>query len=163
MLSQEDVRRSIYTVMRGYEASTKNIQPLVSNRYSNAADLEFISKDETLINQMSILIRGDNSLKASGTCFFSGYEDSYSGYRVDGELAFDCEIFKGEGTTCEFSCKTDLTGGNVKRLEFQLNIDSEGRPAVATVMANGIKFEFHQWEFVTRIVRAFTPHLATGR
>ena len=162
LLSQEDVKRSIYTVMRGYEASTKNIEPRVSNQYSNAADLEFISKDETLVNRMRILIREDNSLTASGTCFFSGYEDSYSGYRVDGEMGFDCEKSKDAGTACEFACKTTLTGGKVKNLSFLLDIDSDGQCSVASVIANGEKIEFHQWDFVTQIVRAFSPHVASG-
>jgi hypothetical protein len=162
LLTQEDVKRSIYTVMRGYEASTMDIQPQVSNRYSNAADLEFKSTNEALVNKMSILIREDNSLTASGTCLFSGYEDSYSGYRVNGELAYDCEKSEDEGASCEFSCNTTLTGGKVKKLEFLLDIDSEGRCAVASVIANGKKIKFNQWAFVTRIVRAFTPHAATG-
>jgi hypothetical protein len=163
LLSQEDVKRSIYTVMRGFEASTRNIKPEVSNQYSNAADLEFISEGETLVNRMRILLREDDSLTASGTCFFSGYEDAYSGYRVDGELEFDCEKSKDGGTACEFSCDTTLTGGKVKNLEFLLDIDSKGQCSVASVTANGKKIEFHQWDFVTKIVRAFTPHMATGR
>jgi hypothetical protein len=159
MISKEDVKRSIYTVMRGYEASTQNIQPQVSNRYTNAADLEFKSMNDALVNEMRILVNEDKSMTASGTCYFSGYEDPYSGYRVDGELAYDCEKSENDDAVCEFSCNTTLTGGKVNNLEFLLNIDSEGQCSVASVIANGKKIKFNQWTFVAQIVKAFTPHM----
>lgn len=163
MLSQEDVKRSIFTVMRGYESSTENIEPQVSNRYSNAADLKFKSKNDTLVNEMRLLIKEDQSISASGTCFFSGYEDPYSGYRVDGELAYDCQTDENDDAVCEFSCNTTLTGGKVKKLEFLLDIDSEGQCSVASVIANGKKIKFNQWDFVAQIVRAFSPSLDRGQ
>ena len=162
MLSQEDVKRSIFTVMRGYEASTDHIKPQVSNRSTNAADLKFESMDDTLVNEMRILIKEDKTMTASGTCFYTGYEDPYSGYRVDGELAYDCEKDENDDAVCEFSCHPALTGGKVKKLEFQLNIDSDGQCSVASVFANEKKIEFYQWAFVTRIIRSFSPNLAGG-
>ena len=111
---------------------------------------------------MRIFIKEDKSITASGTCFFSGYEDPYSGYRVDGELTYDCEKSENDDAVCEFSCSTTLTGGKVKKLEFLLDIDSDGQCSVASVIANGKKIKFNQWAFVTRIVRTFTPHLVSG-
>ena len=157
MTSQEDIKRAIYTVMRGYETSTKNIRPQIMNQYANAADLKFISKDETIINEMHVLIREDNTIVVSGECLFSGYEDPYSGYSVEGGLAYDCEKDDTDYGSCEFSCNAKLHGGKIKQLDFLLELDSEGTLAVGSVSANGKKVRFHQWDYVTRIIRAFNP------
>lgn len=162
LLTQEDVRRSIYTIMRGYETSTKNVQPQFAERYSNGGDLKFISRNETLVNEMRILVKDDKRMTMSGTCYFSGYEDQYSGYEVNGELDFDCEKFEKDDAVCEFFCNTTLTGGKVKKLEFSLEMDSDGACSVASVIANGKKIEFDQWAFVTQIVRKFTSNLTSG-
>ncbi len=157
MTSQEDVKRSIYTVMRGYESSTKNTKPLIINEYANAADLKFISDDETIINEMNVLIRDDETIVVSGQCLFSGYEDPYSGYSVEGDLAYDCERDKSDYVYCEFACNAKLDGGKIKRLEFLLELDSEGTSAVGSVSANGKKVRFNQWDFVTKIIKTINP------
>jgi hypothetical protein len=161
--SQDDVKRAIYTVMRGYEASTDNIRPQVSDRYTNAAKLEFKSQNDALINEMSIAMKEDKTIAASGTCYYAGYEDPYSGYRVDGKLAYDCEKAENDDAACEFSCNTTLAGGKVKNLEFLLTIDADGRCSVASVIANGKKVRFNQWAFVAQIVRAFSPSVDGGQ
>lgn len=157
MTSQEDIKRAIYTVMRGYETSTKNIQPQIMNQYANAADLKFVSNDETIINEMHVLIRDDNSIVVSGECLFSKYEDPYSGYRVEGGLAYDCVKDDTDYGSCEFSCNAKLHGGKIRQLDFLLRLDSEGTLAVGSVSANGKKISFDQWDYVTRIIRAFKP------
>jgi hypothetical protein len=161
-LSQEEVKRSIYTVMRGYEVSTNDAHPQVSRRYSNAADVKFEAENETLVNEMKIMIKEDKRMTVSGTCFFSDYADPYSGYHVDGELAYDCEKSENDDAVCEFSCNTTLSGGKVKSLEFLLDINSDGEFSVASVIANGRKIEFSQWGFVANIVRSFATHLSAG-
>jgi hypothetical protein len=55
-----------------------------------------------------------------------------------------------------------LTGGKIKKLDFSLDIDSDGRYSVSSVVANGKRIGFEQWGFVTRIIRAFTSNLAAG-
>jgi hypothetical protein len=161
-MSQDEVKRSIYAVMRGYEASTEKVEPQVQKRYGNGAELRYVSMNETLVTEMRILLKDDKRLTASGICFFSGYEDPYTDYSVNGELSFDCERSGDEDAVCDFSCNTVLSGGKVKKLEFQLNIDSEGQCSVADVMANGKKVRFDQWAFVGRIVQTFTSSLTGG-
>jgi hypothetical protein len=162
LLSQDEVKRSIFAVMRGYETSTEKVKPQVEKRYGNGADLRFVSMNETLVTEMRILLKDDKRLTASGTCFFSGYEDPYTDYSVDGELTFDCERSGNEEAVCDFSCNTVLSGGKVEKLVFLLNIDSQGRCSAADVMANGKKIRFNQWAFVGRIVQAFTSGLTGG-
>ncbi len=159
MTSQEDVKRSIYTVMRGYESSTKDVQPQIINQYSNAADLKFVSTGETIVNEMNMQIKNDNRIVVSGKCLFSGYEDPYSGYSVEGELSYDCERDDTDYVYCEFSCDAELDGGKIKQLEFLLELDSEGTLAVGSVSANGKKVKFNQWDFVQRIIKAFNPRI----
>lgn len=157
LTSQKDIIRSIYTVMRGWEESTRSVEPQVINEYANATDLKFTSNDETLVNRMNILVKNDHTILASGKCFFSGYEDPYSGYTVEGELAYDCERSDKDYTSCEFSCNAQLDGGKVNQLDFSLELDSEGMLKVASVTANGKKAKFDQWDFVTQIIRTFNP------
>lgn len=153
---EEEVKRSIYTVMRGYESSTKNVDPLVTKEYGNGAELKFVSRDRTLVNEMKILIQDDKSLTASGRCLLSGYEDPYSGFGVEGELTYDCERSGQNYATCDFACQASLTGGKIKELGFELTLDSDGNISVASVTADGKEVSFSQWAFVTQIIRAFS-------
>ncbi len=157
MLPKGDVKRSIYTVMRGFEASTQGKKPDISNEYENSADLRFTAKDGTLVKDMHIIQNSNNNINASGICRLSEYEDPYSGYIVDGELSYDCEQSSSSYVNCEFSCNTKLTGSKVKTLEFELEINSDNYISVASVYANGKKVKFNQWGFITNIIRAFDP------
>lgn len=156
-VSEKDIKRAIFTVMRGFESSTRDKDPDVFQEYENAADITLSVDDGAVVNDLSLLVRDDRSMELSGTCVLSGYEDPYSGYGVDGELIYSCERSTEEITYCDFECEAVLSGGSVKTLEFSIEMDDSGEIAVASIVANGSEVTLNKWDSILDLVHTFNP------
>ncbi len=156
-LSEKDIKRAVYTVMRGFEASVKDDDPEVSNQYQNAADIKFTVDDGAIENEMSIMVRDDRSVELSGSVLLSDYTDSYSGYSVEGELLYVCERDAQLITVCDIECDVVLTGGKVETLQFALEMDSPQSASFASITANGKEIELNKYDNILEIIRKFSP------
>ncbi len=156
---EKDVERSIFSVMRGFETSTNKVEPQLIKEYGNGADLKFISKDETIVNEMLIFFKDDNTISYTGACNLVDYEDRYSDYIVNGKLIYDCLQSSESYIECEFSCDAEISGGEIETIGFDIQVNSDGFISIDTVTANGEDVEFNQWGFLTKIIKAFDPKL----
>ncbi len=156
---EKDVKRSVFSIMRGFETSTNNIEPELVKEYGNGADLKFVAKNETLINEMRILLKDDNTISYSGACNLVDYKDRYSGYIVNGELIYDCIQASESYIDCEFSCDAEIIGGEVETIGFGIQISTDGLISIDAITANGEDVEFNQWDFIKKIIQAFDPKL----
>ena len=138
--SEEDIFAAMEASLRGAQSSLKQENMEIIEEYSNAADLAFVTEDETVFHEMSFMINEDKSADISGKCSLADYQDTFSGYIINGTFSYDLfypNISNTENAYGEFNFEMDYTGGNIDTLELNFTLDKQGQIEKVYVAANG--------------------------
>lgn len=133
------VRKAIEVTIRGFVESLDQEDIEINNSYANAADFVVRNEDDSLVNQVSIIL-DENEYHVFGSCTFSDYQDPESEYLLNGEMTFNLwytpKINANAGYG-EMSSSISLTGGIIESLEYSFTIDETGDVEQYLITANG--------------------------
>jgi hypothetical protein len=162
--SQEDVKAAYGAVMRGLESSTRNNnKPEVHSEYANAADVTFKVPDNTTLHNMSVFLdTDDGSAHIKGDCTFTDYQDTASGYKINGTFNYEMNAFKNKGPEDmygEMNLDVKLTGGKINSLVFIINKSKDGTIMRKSLKANGKELDLEKWQKAFEVIRTLNPML----
>ncbi len=158
--SEEDIAAAVEASMRGVQSSMKKENMEVKDSYTNAADLAFVNKDETVVHEMSFTVNEDKSAVIVGVCSLAGYEDTASDYLINGTFSYDLaypDISNSRKVYGEFNCEMEYTGGKIDTLEFYFNMNKQGQIEEIYVNANGREIDYEKQKKVHNFFKYLDP------